>query len=297
VSGRRRDHQSHVAAAGSGSIQVSTNYDVLAGQGPGERVAATSRDRRTPRTGRDSGGRHQFDGPRAGSREQATPSPAGTQRRIQALMNRSWDPEVIERETGAPAREIAHAFADRRSVRPELARHVAAVCNVLRYESHRARIRRAGKPLKLRAGTRYGAAGLPRCPTTMIASASLTQAPNRDGNEAARLPCGPPTWPRTPRSCGRSAASVTPWCPRSPCSWARRGTRWRRRRSVLPATANSLRLDRGTNDPAAEEPLNRAGHRTLARAVAGRGRTALVLGYPSVNEHCALRGRDGTSER
>lgn len=54
------------------------------------------------------------------------PTALGTQRRLQALMNRSWSPQAIERATGIPAIEIARALADQRGTSPALDERVAA---------------------------------------------------------------------------------------------------------------------------------------------------------------------------
>jgi transcriptional regulator with XRE-family HTH domain len=54
------------------------------------------------------------------------PTPAGTQRRLRALMSRGWSPETIERATGMPAPQSARALEDRRGISAEAAARVAA---------------------------------------------------------------------------------------------------------------------------------------------------------------------------
>jgi hypothetical protein len=60
------------------------------------------------------------------TREPSTPTPAGTQRRLRALMSRGWSPETIERATGLPALESARALEDRRGISAEAATRVSA---------------------------------------------------------------------------------------------------------------------------------------------------------------------------
>src|ERR1700722_886280 len=60
------------------------------------------------------------------TRQPSTPTPAGTQRRLRALMSRGWSPEAIERATGLPARESARALEDRRRISAEAAARVSA---------------------------------------------------------------------------------------------------------------------------------------------------------------------------
>jgi len=55
----------------------------------------------------------------------------GTQRRLMALMNRSWAPEAIERATGIPAAEITSALAARHALCPGLAARVGAAYDCL----------------------------------------------------------------------------------------------------------------------------------------------------------------------
>jgi hypothetical protein len=61
----------------------------------------------------------------------ATPSAAGTQRRIQALMARAWSPDAIEHASKVPAASIRRALADQQSVAPELAGDVARAYDAL----------------------------------------------------------------------------------------------------------------------------------------------------------------------
>ena len=60
------------------------------------------------------------------TREPSRLTPAGTQRRLQALMSRGWSPETIERAIGLPAMESARALEDRRGISAEAAKRVAA---------------------------------------------------------------------------------------------------------------------------------------------------------------------------
>jgi hypothetical protein len=60
-----------------------------------------------------------------------TPSAAGTQRRIQALMARAWSPNAIEKVSEVPAASIRRALADRQSIAPELAADVARAYDAL----------------------------------------------------------------------------------------------------------------------------------------------------------------------
>lgn len=74
------------------------------------------------------------------------PSAAGTQRRLMALMNRSWAPEAIERATGIPAAEITSALAARQAISPGLAARVAAAYNRL-WDKQPPRVTRAHREL------------------------------------------------------------------------------------------------------------------------------------------------------
>jgi hypothetical protein len=58
--------------------------------------------------------------------ERPQPSAWGTQRRLMALMNRSWAPQAIQRATGIPAAEITNALTDHAAISPGLAERVAA---------------------------------------------------------------------------------------------------------------------------------------------------------------------------
>jgi len=55
------------------------------------------------------------------------PSPWGTQRRLRALMNRSWAPRAIGRASAIPAAQITQALARLDNITPEFAERVAAV--------------------------------------------------------------------------------------------------------------------------------------------------------------------------
>jgi hypothetical protein len=60
------------------------------------------------------------------------PSPTGTQRRLQGLMNRGWSPEAIEAATGIKATAIATMVSDRRNSTATLDdRRVAAAYDLL----------------------------------------------------------------------------------------------------------------------------------------------------------------------
>ena len=59
------------------------------------------------------------------------PSAWGTQRRLMALMNRSWAPEAIERVSGIPAAEITTALCGRETIGRVLAGQVAAAYDML----------------------------------------------------------------------------------------------------------------------------------------------------------------------
>jgi hypothetical protein len=59
------------------------------------------------------------------------PSGWGTQRRLRALMNRAWAPEIIERVTGIPQAQIITALARRTAITPDLAQRVAAAYDQL----------------------------------------------------------------------------------------------------------------------------------------------------------------------
>ena len=58
-------------------------------------------------------------------RQDARPTPAGTQRRLQALIARAWSPAAIERAGEVPAAAIRRALADRESISPDLASAVS----------------------------------------------------------------------------------------------------------------------------------------------------------------------------
>jgi hypothetical protein len=60
------------------------------------------------------------------TREPSMPTPAGTQRRLRALMSRGWSPEAIERATGLPALESTRALEDRRGISAAAATRVSA---------------------------------------------------------------------------------------------------------------------------------------------------------------------------
>jgi len=64
-------------------------------------------------------------------REPSRPTPAGTQRRLRALMCRGWSPEAIERATGIPAAENARALTDHRGIGTEAAANVASAYDQL----------------------------------------------------------------------------------------------------------------------------------------------------------------------
>ena len=57
---------------------------------------------------------------------QRTPTPAGTQRRLQALMARSWSMEAIAHETGLRAPKLARALENPATIPPKLADGVIA---------------------------------------------------------------------------------------------------------------------------------------------------------------------------
>ncbi len=59
------------------------------------------------------------------------PTPAGTQRRIRALMARSWTPEAIAAAQGIPAAEMRLALEHQAAINPELAQRVAAAYDAL----------------------------------------------------------------------------------------------------------------------------------------------------------------------
>jgi hypothetical protein len=59
------------------------------------------------------------------------PSAWGAQRRLMALMNRSWAPQAIERATGIPAAGITAALSDRETISQALAGQVAAAYDLL----------------------------------------------------------------------------------------------------------------------------------------------------------------------
>ncbi len=59
------------------------------------------------------------------------PTPAGTQRRIRALMARSWTPEAISQAQGIPAAEMRLALEHQAAISPELAQHVAGAYDAL----------------------------------------------------------------------------------------------------------------------------------------------------------------------
>jgi hypothetical protein len=59
------------------------------------------------------------------------PSAWGTQRRLMALMNRSWAPQAIEHATGIPAVGITAALSDRETISPALDGQVAAAYDLL----------------------------------------------------------------------------------------------------------------------------------------------------------------------
>ena len=59
------------------------------------------------------------------------PTPAGTQRRIRALMARSWTPEAIAAAQGIPAAEMRLALEHQAAISPELAQRVAAAYDAL----------------------------------------------------------------------------------------------------------------------------------------------------------------------
>jgi len=74
------------------------------------------------------------------------PSAVGTQRRLMALMNRSWAPEAIERVSGIPAAEITSALAARQAVSPGLAARVAGAYDRL-WDKQPPRVTRADREL------------------------------------------------------------------------------------------------------------------------------------------------------
>ena len=59
------------------------------------------------------------------------PSPAGTQRRIQALMAMAWSPGAIERAAGIPAASIRRALADKQRITPTMAADVSKAYDLL----------------------------------------------------------------------------------------------------------------------------------------------------------------------
>lgn len=62
---------------------------------------------------------------------QRTPTPAGTQRRLQALMARSWAMQAIAHETGLRAPQLARALENPATITPKLADGVIAAYDQL----------------------------------------------------------------------------------------------------------------------------------------------------------------------
>jgi hypothetical protein len=79
---------------------------------------------------------------------QAQPSAIGTQRRLRALMNRAWAPEMVERVDGIPAAETPRAPAQGRTISPELGGQRVAIASdqLWNQGSPRQRARTSARP-------------------------------------------------------------------------------------------------------------------------------------------------------